>query len=88
MWCNVVIDGRRYRCNVRKVHFLSCLKKGDRLLVTDRVWGTLKIIRVSEVGYGYVAVRPVFSLRRGRRWFLRKGDLVKGIYVIDEIELL
>ena len=88
MWCNVVIDGRRYKCNMRKVRFLSQLEKGERLLVSDPVWGAPEIVRVSEAIYGYVAVWPLFCLRRGRWWFLRKADLIKGIYIIDEIEML
>ena len=88
MLCSLECDGYRYRCDMQKVHFLSQLKKGDSLVVTDIETDKPRIVKVIEVGYSYVSVRPLFSLGWRRRWFLRKGDVKRGIYVVNEIEML
>ena len=87
MLCSLECDGHRYRCDIRKVRFLSQLKKGDRLVVSDPATGKPSLVKVVDAGYGYVAMRPMFSLSQCGRWFLHKGKLATCIYVIDEIEL-
>ena len=87
MWCSLECDGQRYRCNFRKVRFLSQLEKGECLVVTDPATGNPRLVKVVEAGYGYVMVRALFSLPAHGGWFLRKGDIARGVYIIDEIEL-